>query len=475
MKTYFIKLIYIVTIFSLTACVYSNNSESKDGNASLDLDIKISKNGIIKNVFDESDYVKIWFFNKSNEAKSYLVKTKDMDSLNSKNNDYLAEHYIAQDSNLMIINTVMDVEKEEHISLKNIPADSEYMLIGIPGKDPGESIATQFIPLGRGAIQPSEKTNLYGKQYKNMEIEWNTDLVEGERLRFGEVILGPKENKILKIQAIPSMLGKEELESLYITGPFNGWDAVFKNYQMLKNEIGVYTIELEKTEALKFEYKFLYDNNTIKDCTADILDTQRSKLTANYINPSKYSPLISIINPKKQKGLSKSAISLYPNEDPNYDKDWENKGTLKIGVNTDKYMSADISMQELIDLRNEINSSNEALVDYEYEIWTAKNNNIKEVLITYKGKIDNSGTYFASSDNIFGDTYIYNEKIEKFVVKKRAIDGYSNSESYVIEEMCYVLENIDLPNEAGKYLFSVTAIDKENGYYEEDVEIVLID
>jgi hypothetical protein len=475
MKAYFMKLLFIFSIVLLTACVYSNTSESVDGTTSIEIDLSIEIDGKIQDVFKESEYVKIWFFNRSDVARSFLLESNDEDSKEVENNKYLNDNYVAQDAELIIANTNIEIDGDSKIVLNNIPVDSNYMIVGIPGKETGKSIQNQIIPLNCGEILPKDNIELYGGQYSKIDTVWNTNLLEGELVKFGNIVLQKKQNKKLKIQAIPAMLGTDSINELYLTGAFNAWDIAQNNYKMIQNEIGVYTIDLEKTASKSFEYKFLVNGRLVNDCTADILDGYSSKLTVNYENKSKYSPLITVVNPKKMIGLSKSAINLYPERDENYDADWENKGTIKIGVNTENYMLSDIRMTYLADLRNELNPANTYLINYEYEIWVAENKNIKEVFITYEGELDEAGNLLEKDDNLFGNTYIKNETIDKFVVKKRAINGLSSEDSYIIEEMFYVLENIEFPKEAGKYMFSVTAIDKENGYYKEEVVIELLD
>jgi len=476
MKLKINKIIYILALVLLLGCVYENAAESKDGTASVEIDIALEQNGIEQNIFEKYNYLKIWFFSDTNIIDAVVIANTEKQEIES--NKYLYDTYF--DSRMdIIVNTkyikATDENLKGKILLEDLPLDTKYILVGLPMSDNEEAVEAQFIKLNNGELHTGNKVDLYGIQYKNKDIVWNTNINDGEKTEFGKILLSTKENKKVKIQAVPQMFGKNSLESLYINGPFNAWDRNIKNYKLEANELGIYSIELENIAAFQFEYNFIWDDIQVKDYTANILNETTSKYILNSKNESKYTPIISLINPIKNKEITASAITYYPVVAENYDKDWENKGTLKIGVNTDGYMLADIEMDYMIDERNKINTDNMDFIDYEYEIWTAQNNNIKDVLITYEGKLDENKQLIESEDNIFGDKYLRDEQIKTFVVKKKAVSAQQSDQSYIAEESFYVLENLDIPNEVGIYVFKITAIDKNNVFAEQQCYLQIVD
>lgn len=479
MKFYF-KIILILTVILINiSCVYQNTSETKDETCSLKLSVSFDNNNKVENIFEKYDYFKIWVIKKDSKIiDSYLFTKKDSnDYIFWGIDNYLKNNYYDEKTGARVLTKVYDklsYDFPNNFILQDVSVNAEYIVIGIPKAEKESVVELQFIKLNNGILIPSENTELYGEAYKNRAVVWDTDLISGKLTNLGNVILKKNKKGTLKIKAVPQMLGKNTLDKISIYGSFNNWDTENNNYSLQKNEIGVYTLELNNIGPYKFNYKFLYDedNKNSNDLLADNIKYYSSGKNINFIDNSFYFPVISLINGRRDKGVNGANTNKFPIKELKYEENWKNKGVIEIAVGTDHYLKSDIKMTELIDIKNKTTEGS-IFTNYETEIWLAENNNIKDVTITYDGKLNENGELISDKTYVFGNKIINNEKIRKFVIKKRYTEPLKQEINAVFEEISYVIDDIDFPDEAGRYMFTINVVDKNNNYSKQQVILEL--
>ena len=477
MKYYIKMILSIMIIFMLSACVYENNSEQKNGKSSLKLGIFINNNNKIENIFEKYDYFKIWIVEENSKViKSYLYTTKDEnDNTFLGEENYLKYNFYDKNSDVTVVNKVfdkLDKNYSKEFIIENISINSEYLIVGIPNAEYNEILDYQFIKLNNGITKPEEETDIYGDIYYKENIVWNTALKDGEITNFGKIILKESDIGEVVVRTLPQIAGDAEATEIKICGPFNNWEINNNNYILEKNSIGVYEINLKNIGPYNFEYKFICNDKLTSDCLADNIDYYSSKRKINFTNKSFYYPIISIVNYKREKGVFGVNTNNLAMKEDKYDENWENKGVIEIAVGTSHYLEDKLNLTTLIDKRN-IPEDTAIYKGAEKEIWLAENPNIKDVTITYEGIFNKDGELIAESSNNFNGKVINSEKINKVIVKKRNLTPFSTSGTYIIEQVNYVIDNLDFPDEAGDYLFTVRVVDKNNNYSVEQVVLNL--